>query len=234
MVLIYFQLAFAAVLSLVHYYSERYTGRIERYHSELISFSAGLFITYIFLYLLPELMEGGKYMGNNIFFLILLGFIVYHLSQKFLYQHVKNKKELLRDLSSLHIAGFFIDHFVVGIILFLAISTEDVLVGMLVFVPLLLHTFSSSISLDHIDEHVSFNRPIGSLLAVSPILGVIFAKVLIVNLEIFYSLFALATGALLYVVIKDAIPEDKSGKPEYFALGFFISYIALLLVGLTG
>ena len=234
MVLIYFQLIFAGVLSLVHYYSEKYSYQIERYHSELTSFSAGLFITYIFLYLLPELLEGMHYTGNNIFFLMLIGFVIYHLAEKYLYQHIRNKNELMRDLSELHIAGFFVNHFVTGMILFLALSTEDFLVGLLVFVPLLLHAFSSSLSLNHIDERVQYNKPIGMLLAASPILGVFVANLLIIGGEIFYSLFALATGTLLYVVIRDAIPEDQNGKPQFFVLGFFISYVTLLLVGMFG
>jgi hypothetical protein len=115
-----FVLAF--ILFLVNFFSELYGEKLEKHHSKLLSFSSGIFITYIFLYIFPEFFIGKQHLGNPIFALLLIGFIVFHLAEKYLYQHIKNKDILLQDLGELHVAGFFIDHFVVGIALFLSIK----------------------------------------------------------------------------------------------------------------
>jgi zinc transporter ZupT len=101
-------LLIAVVLSIVHYYSHRISGFMEKNHYDVLSFSGGTLIALIFLVLLPEVI--GITDSEVIFLLILLGFIAFHLTEKYLYQHVKNKRQQLRDLKELHQAGFFIDH----------------------------------------------------------------------------------------------------------------------------
>ncbi|MFH1586745.1 MAG: hypothetical protein ABID38_02735, partial [Candidatus Diapherotrites archaeon] len=54
---------FALVLTAVHYFSESYSKHVEKWHSEIISFSAGLFIAFIFLYILPEVFGGVEILG---------------------------------------------------------------------------------------------------------------------------------------------------------------------------
>ncbi len=223
----------AAILVAVHWFSEQFAAHVERFHAQLVSFSAGLFIAFIFLVLLPELVEGASLMGEKVFVFLLAGFVLFHVMEKYIYQHVKNKDVLLRELAEVHAAGFFIDHFVVGAALFFAINSPQIELGFLLFIPLFLHTISSGISLTHIDEHFQ-NRIISITLAASPLIGALFAFLLNPARHIFLAIFAFVVGALLYVVIRDMLPEGSKGNPLFFVLGLILSLAMFMAAGIVG
>ncbi len=224
-----FVLAF--ILSMVHFFSEEYSPKIERFHSELLSFSAGLFITFIFLDLLPEFFAGIEFAGRIAFLALLLGFVIFHIGEKYIYQHITNKRELLSELQAVHALGFFIDHFTVGVALFLTLSVPSESFRILIFIPLLLHTLSSSLSLTHLDEVYSRKSIQSVLLTFSPLLGVAFAFLISPAEGTYYLLFSFVVGALLYVVIRDTIPKGRKGDPLFFMAGFLLSVILLAAAG---
>ena len=53
-------LILAFVLSIVHYYFEIYASHLKKLDTYFISFSSALFITYIFLSMLPEMVKGDR------------------------------------------------------------------------------------------------------------------------------------------------------------------------------
>ena len=228
MVLVAF--ALAAILSLLHFFSEEYSEKIERHHTFLISLSAGLFIPFIFLDLLPEFFKGLEFAGEWIFMAMLFGFVLFHAGEKYVYQHITNKRELLTDLKEIHALGFFFDHFTVGMALYIALTVPNYLFGAIIFIPLVLHTVSSSLSLNHLDEVYSRKSPFGLLLPLSPLAGVAFAFAFAPAKGVYYLLFSFVIGALLYIVIRDMLPAGKKGDLRAFALGFAINLA--LLVGL--
>ena len=217
-------------LSIIHFFSESYALKTEKYHSEFVSLSSGLFIAFIFLFLLPEAFTGIEAIGNRVFFLILMGFVFFHLSEKYIYQHVKDKRERMMELAGVHAAGFFIDHFVLGMTLFFVFNLVGFGGGLIVFMMLLFHTISSAVSLNHIDEYFNKKPIVNLVLSSSPLFGVLFAIILNPTKELYYAFFALAIGGILYVVIRDMLPYGKEGKPLFFFLGFLISlgYTVLL------
>ncbi len=220
----------AVILSILHFFSEEYSPRIERHHAELISFSAGIFIPFIFLDLFPELFKGMEFAGEGIFIAMLFGFVLFHVGEKYVYQHITNKRELLADLKEIHALGFFFDHFTVGMALYLTLTVPNYLFGAIIFIPLILHTVSSSFSLNHLDEVYSRKSPFGLLLPLSPVIGVAFAFILSPAKNIYYLLFSFVIGSLLYIVIRDMIPTGKKGKLWAFGLGVAVSLA--MLVGL--
>jgi len=222
---------FALVLTAVHYFSGVYSKPIEKWHSKIISFSAGLFIAFIFLYILPEVFAGVEILGDTIFLLLLLGFVIFHVAEKYIYQHVKNKDEMLKDLAGIHTMGFFLNHFVVGMLLYFSTDPDKGILGILVFLPLLLHTLSSSLSLNHIDRHFN-SRPLSILIAFSPVFGALFAMLLQINVGVHYTFYSFAIGALLYIVVRDMLPQKGEGKPIFFIIGLVIS--AILIFGING
>ena len=224
----------AGILSLMHYFSEEYSPKIERFHAELTSFSAGLFITFIFLDLLPEFFKGSEHVGEFIFLAMLLGFVVFHMGEKYIYQHITNKREMLTNLQGIHALGFFIDHFAVGVALFLFLSVPDYAFGLILFVPLALHTISSALSLNHLDEVYSRKSIQGILLPLSPLLGVVFAFIVSPSPEVYYLLFSFVLGALFYIVIRDMIPTGKKGNLIFFMVGFLVSLTLLAFITFLG
>ncbi|MAG18303.1 MAG: hypothetical protein CL944_02415 [Candidatus Diapherotrites archaeon] len=232
--MVFLEITLAAILSLLHYFSEKFSNKIEKFHDELISFSAGLFITQIFVFLMPEFFEGKNFIGDNIFILLIIGFVSFHISEKFIYQHIKDKNKLMKDLAEVHAIGFFVDHFVVGIAIVFAFQSTNILLGLVIYFALVLHTLSSSISLTHIDTYFKQNQMVNILLSIAPLLGVIFAGLLNPDRTLYYVTFSLVLGALLYVSIRDMLPYRKEGKLAFFVTGFFISLIVAQLVNFFG
>jgi len=224
-------LLLAAVLSFLHFFSEEYGEKIERFHGSLVSFSAGLFIAVIFLELLPEFFHGVEFVGEIAFILLLSGFVLFHISEKYVYQHITNKRVLLKDLSEIHVVGFFVDHFTVGVALFVALDSGYYF-GALIFVPLLLHTVSSSLSLSHIDEIYRRKSIFGLILPLSPVFGVLFAFALNPAPLLYFMLFSFVVGSLLYIVIRDMIPSGRKGNLPAFGIGMLIMLVVFLLRGI--
>jgi zinc transporter ZupT len=199
---------------------------MEIHHFDVLSFSGGILIALIFLVLIPEVV--GISDSVWVFPLMLTGFVVFHLTEKYLYQHVKNKRVLMEDLKELHAFGFFLDHFILGFILVTVLGLEDSL-KFLIVIPIFLHTISSSISLDHIHEKAKthVNKVI---LSISPILGALTAITLKIDENIQGLFLAFAIGMLIYVVNKDILPEEAKGKVTLFAAGAIIVAVIWVLI----
>ncbi len=205
----------AVILAIIHILSEKTAKFMERYHYGVLSFSGGTLIALNFLVLLPEVIRISD--SANIFFLMLMGFIVFHLTEKFLYQHVKNKKQLFKELKELHDIGFFIDHFILGFVLVTILEINST-AGLLILIPVFLHTISSSISLEHIHEKAKtgVNKMI---LTLAPVIGVLSALVLEIDEEAQGAVLAFVLGMLIYIVNRDILPREGKGRIEFFLSG---------------
>ncbi len=217
----------AIVIGGVHYLSHKVSVFMEKHHYRLLSFNGGLFLALIFLILLPEVIVFSD--SVSVYFLMLLGFVIFHLAAKFLYQHVKNKKEMLGELKVLHEVGFFLDHFMLGFVLVTAVDIDPTL-GFLIAIPIFLHTVSSSISMQHIHEsaRTGTNKIV---LSMSTLLGVIIALVLNVERVIQGAILALLLGMLLYIGIRDFIPREERGYPILFLVGVGLVMLFWLVMG---
>jgi hypothetical protein len=215
------------LLSVIHYFSHVISKVMEIHHNDVLSFSGGLLVTMIFLVLIPEVVNISD--SSIIFFYMLMGFIFFYLTEKYLYQHVKNKKHLLRDLKELHIIGFFVDHFILGFILVTVLKIEGPL-SFLILLPIFLHTVSSSISLDHIHEEAKthVNKIV---LSSSTFLGALIALTLNIEEGLQALFLSFAIGMLIYIVNRDILPKEARGKPSLFILGVVIVVIVWLLIG---
>ena len=224
--------ALAAGLCVLHWFSEHLAERVERFHTKIVSFSSGLFVAYLFLFLFPEWVQGVDLVGEKIYFYLLVGFAAFHLLEKYVYQHVRNKRDMLKDLAELHALGFFLDHFIVGAVLYFAFVVEREVVALFVVLPLVLHTLMSSMSLNHLDAHYEQNRLVGAVLALSPLIGVAFSFLLSPPLALHYSYFSFALGAILYIVVRDLLPEGRAGDARLFLGGTALTVTIYLAVEL--
>ncbi len=168
-----------------------------------------------FLVLLPEVIRISD--SSNVFFLMLMGFITFHLTEKYLYQHVKNKNQLFSELKELHDIGFFVDHFILGFALVTILEINST-AGLLILIPVFLHTISSSISLEHIHEKAKtgINKMI---LTLAPVIGVLCALALEIDEPAQGAVLAFVLGMLIYIVNRDILPREGKGKIEFFLSG---------------
>ncbi|MEE9323586.1 MAG: hypothetical protein V3U72_03500 [Candidatus Aenigmarchaeota archaeon] len=216
------------ILAVVHYFNERIQPRDLVIRHRLVSFVAGISITYIFLQLLPEVYKGIESLNHFLFMFILTGFACFHLIEKHIYQH-ESKILLHEELKVAHSSLFFFYHLVIGILL-VGLVKINIVGGILFFIPILFHTAVSSASLGGI--HISIRKRIMLKIALScsTLLGVLIAYFVMVPSYLLHALLGFIVGSLLYIVIRDSIPKETEGKAIYFVLGVVVY---ALVIGFT-
>ena len=220
-------LTLGVILSLVHYYSDKITLFFGSHKIKLVSFSAGVSIAYFFLMLMPEIYGGFAYINKLIFVFILIGFVLFHLTEKFIYQHEK-KDQLMHDLKEAHSLVFFFYHFIVALVL-IRILSNGFVEGLLFFIPILFHMTITNVSLHEIHRDLIESKFIRFLLCLSSLIGIVFALFANISNVLYYTLFSFIGGAILYIVVREEIPKDKNGYPSYFILGAFIYSLLIVL-----
>ncbi|UCC91446.1 MAG: hypothetical protein JSV39_04005 [Candidatus Aenigmatarchaeota archaeon] len=216
------------ILAAVHYFSDRFEPEDPAIKHRLVSFVAGISITYIFLLLLPKVYTGIESLDKFLFLFILAGFACFHLIEKHIYQH-ESKDILHEELRIAHSAMFFFYHLVIGILL-VELVNINVVGGVLFFVPILFYTAVSSASLKGI--HISIRERIllKIVLSFSTLFGVLIAYFVMVPSNILHAFLGFVVGSLLYIVIRDSIPKESEGKAIYFVLGVVVY---ALVIGFT-
>ena len=203
------------VLFLLNYFSEHLYIKDPRQRSDARSFASGLGMAYLFLELMPSAMvEENSY---TFFFFILAGFSIFHLFEKYIYQHAEGRK-LRQELNEEHTILFTLYHIIagIGIVLFLQ---ENIYEGILFFIPIALHDLLSSASLRHAYVPWLKKKPIKIIISGSVLIGCIFGSFLTVGLYVFQGLIGFIAGGLLHVMVRDFIPPANKGNPTYFLLG---------------
>lgn len=222
---------FALLLSLILLKSKKLSKFIEKGHVNWLSFGGGSLLATIFLVFLPHVVHENSEL--HVYPFMLIGFASFFLSEKYLYQHVKDEDSLEEDLYHLHVIGFFIDHSVKGFILVAIISLTPIL-GFLTVVPFVIHALASTIALDdlHNISESDFDR---YFLSSSLLIGTLAGILIDISVELERVVLAFALGILFFLVSRDVLPKNKDGDPLFFMLGmsvifFFWVMLEFLLV----
>ena len=112
----YTVLAFAVLLGIalafVHYFSDRIHLAHRKRRMKILSFTAGIFLVYLFLDLLPTMHLGDITLTRFSLIFIVIGFSTLHFAENFVYKRkYKNAEMLKRELREIHSLSFFIYHF---------------------------------------------------------------------------------------------------------------------------
>tara|TARA_Y100000310_G_C20501764_1_gene724356 strand:- start:116 stop:799 length:684 start_codon:yes stop_codon:yes gene_type:complete len=219
---------YALILGVAHFISDK-VAEHKYYKTEIRSFAAGLSITYLLLYLLPELYGGVVALERLLFLFVLLGATTFHLLEKYIYQHKKRNK-LILELKVFHAVFFFIYHFLIGIVL-VSINAINNIAGILFFIPILFYTLVSQVSLSNLHAHITEKIALRTLLSGSTLLGVILATLWIIPTNLYFSLLAFIAGALLYNVMVEVVPKEKEGNILFFLFGMIVYLIMIFMLG---
>ncbi len=221
------------VLGLTHFFGEIVLTRLNPLRNELISFASGVTISYIFLGLLPLLISTtASIFHNQLFFIVLFGFIVFHVIEKHIYSHARPER-LFRELKQAHSIAFFIYYIALGIVLFefSLISNSMVL---LLFFPVWLNTAFGSLSFETLDEGVKGHFPLKILLSSHVLIGMVLASIFVEFLKFYDMVLAFVVGVMLYVIIKDYLPKEQKGSLTFFLSGAFLYATIIFLLQNSG
>ena len=88
----------AVGIGLAQYFSERFSKYCKPFYTEILSFSAGISVTYIFLHMFPHFTQRASGLSEFLFFSVFIGFVLIHLIEKHIYKH--EKKSLIKKETS--------------------------------------------------------------------------------------------------------------------------------------
>ncbi|MDY6778368.1 MAG: hypothetical protein SVU32_06885 [Candidatus Nanohaloarchaea archaeon] len=183
----------------------------------------------LFLQLLPELKEGAQHFGNYAFVFALGGFVTFHIVQKWVYKHSKSPEELVSDFRTIHSVFLFIYYFVIGVVLGY-LARQHIVQAILFFVPVLLHTVFSSLSLRELHEDVLDQTWIRIVIAGSILPGIAVPFFISMTPTLFHVLLGIITGMLLYISIHDSMPERSEGSPAIFLAGIVLYGLIVIYI----
>jgi zinc transporter ZupT len=205
-------------LCLAHYGSGFLASRLERVHAQLLSFSAGISIAILFNELLPiAVFSLASFEG------VFLGFVAFHVLENFAYLHTPQRQRE-RGIIVVDILAFTFNNLLRGLLVVFSFRVS-VMLGLFTTLVVLLHAVSSSFMFEHLLERFSSMRRLKLAFSLSPLVGVLIALPLVTVDKTFFTIFSVSIGALLYIVIRDLIPQPGNGKTGYFILGALLAFV---------
>jgi len=222
----------AIALSAAYFFSESFFEHLKKIEVSLTSFSAGLFITAIFLTMLPVLMNESKTSGMNSFFVALWGFVILHIFEKYVLQYSKKKEDFLKNTLRLRMFSQILNHLMLGYAITFFFVSKASLWGYIISLPMAFYLFSSAVISE--ESHKKFHSTItGKLVASAAIFaGAIIAIILSPFSTVLTYTFSFAMGVFIYIIVRDVMPTEKRGNVFYFLYGIITYFLVLGLMEL--
>jgi zinc transporter ZupT len=221
-------LGLGVLLGVIHFLGERIKIPAGTRYFRLISFAAGISIGYLFLDLFPRTYNAAEHLRESVFLFLLLGFTIVHLAEKYFYQHAKTKP-IQAKLKSIHTITFFAYYFLIGCVL-LDLVQSEILEGLLFVIPVALHSGLIGSSLSEIHGQFAPSFPEKLSLSLAAPLGVVFASVLPLTPILHNVVISGISGIMLYVFVREFLPEKENGQPLFFIFGLILFYILMQLI----
>ena len=152
------------------------------------------------------------------------------------------ESHLNKDLEKVHVVINYFYHLIVGLIIFNLLK-EDLFSGILFSFFAILKATISNASNRHIkifDINIHTKIEEHNLIKVLSITSVLTGVVVGLVLELLYPLssfvifqcFAFISGIILYIIVREIIPQEEKGRPYYFISGATIFIIILIFIEL--
>jgi len=147
----------------------------------------------------------------------MLGFVAYHLAEKYVYQHAPRDK-VVKDIEIEHSVALFFYHFVIGIVL-IALIRDSLFAGLLFFIPVALHVVIDA--LPH--SHAYRKWYIKLIFASATFFGALLAAFVSLPVVVNFALIGLVAGLLLFLELREVIPRGivLNGSAYVWGIDYF-------------
>ena len=126
---VYLAVFLSLVIGIMQFWGNRLELKNKERSYKIISFSAGITITYIFLELLPMVTEVAVSFSSYLFLSVLLGFTIHLFTEREIYKHNHNHK-LVRMINLEENIFYFMHHVIIGIV-FVTFMNRSLVHGLL-------------------------------------------------------------------------------------------------------
>lgn len=204
----------------------------------VLGFSAGAILAVAFFDLLPEAIEivGETYEVHFVTTLIAIGFVIFLLLDRFLWQHSHSDHDVHASPRGAISAGSIVFHsFIDGVGIGLAFAVSPVL-GITVATAVLFHNFSDGINTVSMILRNGGEKTKAYfwlfLDALAPVLGIITAQFFVLPEETIGLMLALFAGFFIYIGASDLLPESHHRHPVVWTtiatlLGMTLIFLAI-------
>lgn len=204
----------------------------------LVAFSAGALLGGAFFHLMPEALEGASG-GLYPFILLLAGFVVFFLLEKFLYWHHCHNYEgkcPVHPVSYLILIGDGLHNMIDGLVIAASFFT-GVHFGIITTLMIIAHEVPQELGDFAVLVHGGFSRlkalMFNFISQLTAVIGGIIGYFAAASAEHFSAyLLPVAAGGFLYISASDLIPElhkEKDARKSVTSFVFFLCGIALML-----
>jgi hypothetical protein len=215
----------AVSIALTHFLAEELEELALEMKEEVVSFSSGISISYVFTELLPEFNTVSS--ADSIMLFPLLGFSTIHIVEKYVSKRSMTGEEAAEEYNEIHSAFLFVYYGAIGFLISMLFA-ENLVSGSLFILPILLHSAVSSLSFSELHEKASERLGVKLAVSAAPLIGVALHNLHIISSSVFRPVFGVVTGMFLYIAIRDSIPGGEDGKPVEFIVGSLI-YLGVIV-----
>lgn len=214
-------------MAVVHFLGEELEEYLSGYSEEIVSFTSGVSITYIFVELVPEFYRIAAGTTDMIFVFPLLGFSSIHLLEKYIAMSGFQQERMRKDYGEIHSAFLFVYYGALGYLV-ASLLAESAVSGLLFFLPIILHIAVSSFSVTELHESFVERTGVKTAISLAPLIGVFLHSQQFISVGQFNPVFGTVIGMFFYVAIRDSMPDEDRGDPLEYILGALI-YLALIV-----
>lgn len=230
---------FAVLLTIIHLFSYKIKFLQRTPRSIWLSFAGGASVSYIFVYLLPELAEGQKiiesseivldFLSHHIYIISLLGLCLFYGLERYISlmkaEHKDNKVSEFDFWT--HISAFAFYNFLIGYLL-IHRNEDSLLSSTFFFLAMGFHFLINDYGLNqhHKDLYIRKGRWI---LSFTILLGWGVGLITSFSEMVLLSITAFLSGGIILNVLKEELPEERKSNFWAFLAGVVFFSIILLL-----
>lgn len=208
---------FGLLIVLIQLAVDRASGFYLRNRRRLAAFSGGIALSYLALAVLPVIYQVQGRLSKVVFLSFLGSITLLFLIDRHIGSHrmiYKIKSEIREE----HAVSLFVYNIIVGIA-FIAFSTDFIQL-LLFFVPVVLFTAFSSLSIREVYEIEKETGVVKLVLSGSTLIGILLATIIPISRLLYFPLLGFVGGTIFYIVLSDVTKEEK--KSAYFFWGILI------------
>ncbi|MFW9826353.1 MAG: hypothetical protein ACFFEY_01895 [Candidatus Thorarchaeota archaeon] len=157
---------------------------------------------------------------------------------------IKIQNKINKELKRFRYFTDYIYHLLVGIIL-VGLLTIELIGGILFFIYAFFRTVITKRSEAHliftdleiyeeviVDEKFHVKIILGSSALLGIVIGLIIKSIFPVNLELLFIFYSFISGVILYVIVREVIPEREKGDPLKFLIGLIGFSLIIIIINL--
>lgn len=214
---------------LIVLYFKKFTKKHSVY---LVSFAAGVLITFALLHLIPDSIE----LYKNSLVIVLMGFLLFYLIEHFIMMHPFHEpSEREHSYGKTAILGLGFHSLIDGVVIAAGFEISTNL-GLIATLAVIAHELPEGITSIAVLLHSGFNKNISIfysfLVAIATPLGAILTLLFLKNINdsILGALIALAAGSFLYIGASDLIPETHENYSTINAVFLVIGVLFVIFI----